>query len=291
MTVLLPERRSKLFVRSIWLFNLFLVAMIWWWWPQDPGTGPKVAVEQMASAEDVEMAGPVAPLLAVEKESPVGLVLLVVGLGPDKQALNSLRKIDLPLILGVVPQEPYSRDYCDLAKEQGWPAIAHIPMEPSDPEQIDHPSCLTSDRSREEVAAELEKMISSLTWIYGLSNHQGAKLTENGRLMEEVARFAKKHDYFIVDNKNGGSSQLYKKAQAAEVPVLRRDIYLDGDGTPGTEASVKSQLLYAQELALREERPIVMVAHARPATLSVLKQIPQILDLNKTPILELAEIF
>ncbi len=297
------QKRGRWLVRAIWAANLLLVLLIvlglFLWNPAErqvktAATEPKAerqAETLPATAPEETVPEPVA-VKEKENEKPgAALVLVVVGLGSNKNEVEWLKNVDYPLALGLVPMRPYTAGLGAMAQKRGWITMAHIPMEPLDSNDIDHPACLISDMKRDELRTELDKMLTSLPPVYGVSNHQGAKLTARPKIMEAFAEVCAEKQLFILDNKNSGSSYLFKKGQSAGVPVARRDIYLDGDGTKGDISSLKAQLDYAHNMALREGRPVVVVAHARAETLKFLPLVTKTIDLTLTPIISISDLF
>ncbi len=300
------QKRGQRLVKLIWAANGLLVLLIilgLFLWPaaRSPDAEAGKNAEQVIAAQDTASEPneapkqPDAPLTPVDEqklEKPgAALVMVVVGLGNNKNEADWLKKVDYPLALSLVPMRSGSAGLAAMAKKRGWVTMAHIPMEPLDSNEIDHQACLISDMKRDELRTELNKMLNSLPEVYGVSNHQGAKLTARPKIMEAFSEICAEKQLFILDNKNSGSSYLYKKGLAAGVPVARRDIYLDGDGTRGDEASLKAQLNYAHKMALREERPVVVVAHAYEATLKFLPQAAETIDLTLTPIISISDLF
>ncbi len=176
--------------------------------------------------------------------------------------------LPVPLTTGVIPGLAASDAVANAAYERGHEILVHLPMEPLGERYDTLEAELHSGMTPDQFAAFMDTM-TTVPHATGISNHQGSAATQDRELMDRLADWCSRHDWYILDSITHPGSVLYRAATAANVPAYRRDIFLDHYQEPD---SIRAQLRAAVELAERREGLVVVIGHPRASTLQVLQE-------------------
>ncbi|WP_213875663.1 divergent polysaccharide deacetylase family protein [Pseudomonas sp. dw_358] len=178
------------------------------------------------------------------------------------------RALDLPgpVTLAVMPDTPHAAEFAGEANKAGKTVIIHMPMDPATGPFAWHP-----DLPQAELQARLEAAIKAVPYAVGLNNHEGSRMTSRPDAMGWLMASLQAHDLFFVDSRTSPKTVGAAKAQAAGVPSVSRDVFLDDVRTP---EAVAKQLQTAISIA-RKHGSVVVIGHPYPVTLDLLeKQLP-----------------
>ena len=144
----------------------------------------------------------------VEEEEEVGprVALVLDDFGYSKKNFEKLKDLGIPVTMAVLPNVPYSKKACDVAKENGFEVILHMPMEPIDNAKPMEKDTILVVMDDPVVESKIDGALNSIYSAKGISNHMGSRATGDKRLMELVFSDLKKRDLFFLDSYTSGNS-------------------------------------------------------------------------------------
>lgn len=178
------------------------------------------------------------------------------------------RTIDLPkeINLSFLPYGARSAKLAREARAAGHEILVHIPMEPHGQQDPGADALLTS-MSSQEVTNALARNLAQLEGYVGINNHMGSRFTEDVRALLPVMKSLDERGLIFLDSRTSQASAAAKVGQAAGVPTLGRDIFLDHAQGPD---NLLNQLDQLESIARRNGRAIA-IGHPHDMTLEVLE--------------------
>ncbi|MCB2198418.1 divergent polysaccharide deacetylase family protein [bacterium] len=187
----------------------------------------------------------------------------------NSEVVQGVLALDVPLTLAVIPHLWASERVARAAIKNGKEVIVHLPMQPVGENASLEKHYLHASMDNRTVDDFLEDAIRAVPGAIGLNNHMGSAATQDSSLMARVAGWCGRHNWLILDSITHPSTVLYREADRARVPAVRRDIFLDHRQD---EASIRRQLERAVDLAKRRNGPVVVIGHPHRETWNVLHQ-------------------
>lgn len=197
----------------------------------------------------------------------VGIV--IDDIGWSQGIVQQLRSIDPAIDLAIMPFTPYSVETAREAYSAGMEVLVHVPMEPhgevaTNPEN----GMLLSFMPPADMAAQLRRCIEAVPYAVGINNHMGSKLTEDAAAMAVVMAGVQQFGLFFLDSATTPCSMACDVAGRLNVPVARRNVFLDTDLSLD---AILAQLAELGEIARREGFAIG-IGHPHPVTLEALRR-------------------
>lgn len=203
------------------------------------------------------------------------LAIVIDDVGRELHLFDQLLALRFPLTFSVLPGSVYApgaqlRLRADRRRYRE--ILLHLPCEPEDPAKMlegQEPgeTFLRVGDPPEALRAALRAALARVPGAVGVNNHMGSRLTAERAAMDALMPELHARGLFFLDSRTTATSQALAAAQAAGVPTLARDIFLDVDPAPG---AVLAQLERAAERA--RDRPTVIIAHPSPAVVEVLRE-------------------
>ncbi len=203
------------------------------------------------------------------------LAIVIDDVGRELHLFDQLLALRFPLTFSVLPGSAYApgaqlRLRADRRRYRE--ILLHLPCEPEDPAKMlegQEPgeTFLRVGDPPEALRAALRAALARVPGAVGVNNHMGSRLTAERAAMDALMPELHARGLFFLDSRTTATSQALAAAQAAGVPTLARDIFLDVDPAPG---AVLAQLERAAERA--RDRPTVIIAHPSPAVVEVLRE-------------------
>ena len=205
------------------------------------------------------------PALAL-RAWPAGprLSLIIDDLGREPAVLDRLLALDEHVTFALMPNTPAAPQMAARLADAGREVIAHLPMEPQPPAEIDGPDFLTTTQAPDEAARAAEHLLDRLPASVGAHNHLGGRYTTSPAHMAALLNVLKQRSMFFVDDRTSPASVAEATAKVIGVRTSARTHSLD---LPGQE--VRSAFK-AVEAALVLDGQAVVVAHGDPDTLTAL---------------------
>ncbi len=194
------------------------------------------------------------------------VAIVIDDMGVDRA--RSLRMIDLegPLTLSLMTYADNLPDLAARARRGGHEVMAHLPMEPIDPKENPGKGALRVGMDEAAIRATLAADLDTWNGYVGINNHMGSKFTTDRARMNVVMMELKARGLLWLDSKTIQGSAGTAAAQAAGVPYIERDVFIDNEQT--VEA-VLAQLAEAEKVA-RGRGTAIAIGHPHDATLEAL---------------------
>ncbi|MBU3934179.1 MAG: divergent polysaccharide deacetylase family protein [Candidatus Omnitrophica bacterium] len=207
--------------------------------------------------------------LRPKEEARAKVAIVIDDWGYNLRYLNFLKQIDIPLTVSILPNLRYSSKIAGLARRLDKKVILHLPLEPEKKGRNigleEH--TITSNMSEEEVIENFRVALTSVPYACGVSNHMGSRATKDARLMSVIFAELKKRRLFFLDNLVTDKSICKQLAAKMKIKFVGRDFFLDNtDNYEYIEEQFKKLTEFAKGTG-----QAVGIAHARPATLKVLR--------------------
>jgi polysaccharide deacetylase 2 family uncharacterized protein YibQ len=209
-----------------------------------------------------------APLPPAQTPGRAGLAIVMDDLGEDMRAVHALLDLRIPITFAILPHARRARDTALAAHAAGCTVLIHQPMEALDPAAKPGPNPLRAGMPRERMEAIFRQSLARVPHAEGLNNHMGSRFTSRPEDVRLFCEIAADSGLFVLDSVTHPASVLYEEAQAAGIPAIRRDAFLDAK--PG-KAAVLAQLREATRLALQGKQ-VVVIGHPRADTLAALQE-------------------
>lgn len=182
--------------------------------------------------------------------------------------MNIIEQIKSPLTIAVLPDLHYSRVIAENLHRRGFEIILHLPMEPKDKSAMEKNTIKISMNER-QIAGIIDKDLSSVPHVKGVSNHTGSMATADVGTMEAVFRVLKKRKLYFLDSYVTADSKCFEVASKHGLRFSKRDVFLDNKNDP---KYIKKQLYILRDKA-RLKGYAVGIGHDRKNTLEVLRDI------------------
>lgn len=212
---------------------------------------------------------------AVERRSGYKprVVLIIDDLGNDRESLDRLAEIGVPLNVGVLPYLPYSGYVAREAEKSGMDVILHLPMEPR------YSSGYTADDAGEGVLLvgyslsrikdQFRRNFLEVPNAIGVNNHMGSKFMENEELVRTLMEEIKTRGLYFVDSLTSSESKGYGVAKDFGVKALKRDVFIDSSdrGKEYTKKQIDRLVGIAEKTGMG-----VGIGHPYPQTIEALAE-------------------
>lgn len=206
---------------------------------------------------------------AIKERQLPKVAIVLDDWGYNRNNLEMLRSIDMPLTLAVLPNLRYSKDIAKESQYKNRQVILHMPMEPKGKFKRLEENTLTADMSQDKIQSVFYKALSSVTTAAGVSNHMGSKFTSDKEGMDKFLKLLKKKKMFFVDNISAKDSICRQIAAKNKVKFAQRNVFLDNFNDVDY---IKGQIYKLFKIA-KSEGFAVGTGHDRRKTLIAIQQI------------------
>ncbi|MFA5311408.1 MAG: divergent polysaccharide deacetylase family protein [Candidatus Omnitrophota bacterium] len=182
--------------------------------------------------------------------------------------MSIIGQIKLPLTIAVLPDLNYSRAISEKLHRGDFEIILHLPMEPKERAAMEKNTIKVS-MSEEQIAVIIDKGLSSLAYVRGVSNHMGSMATSDAGTMEAVFRVLKKRKLYFLDSYVTARSKCREAASKHGLRFAKRDVFLDNNNDP---EYIRKQLYILRDKA-RLNGYAIGIGHDRRNTLQVLRDV------------------
>lgn len=200
------------------------------------------------------------------------LAIIIDDVGQSLAVGRRVVALPGPVALAILPFLPHSQALADEAAAAGKPVMLHLPMENMGGLSIG-PGGLTTAMPEAEYRSRVQQALNAFSPIQGVNNHMGSRLTADRQRMDWLMQLLAERQLFFVDSRTTAETQAAFAAEAAQVPSVSRDVFLDNQ---------RSEAEIAYEFALvvakaRKEGAAVLIGHPYPETLRYLeRRLPQL---------------
>jgi polysaccharide deacetylase 2 family uncharacterized protein YibQ len=131
------------------------------------------------------------------------------------------------------------------------------------------PGALELDQTRSEFAAVFAADLAAVPFARGVNNHMGSLLTRHPGHMRWLMEELRAHGpLFFIDSYTTAASVGLQVARENGVPALRRNVFLDGELSPGAIEAQWQRLL----AEARAHGSAIGIGHPHAATLALLER-------------------
>lgn len=219
-----------------------------------------------------------APLVAFAVRAPATggrpvIAVVIDDVGVDRA--RALRMIDVPgpLTLSLMTYAEGLPDLSSRARKAGHEVMAHLPMEPLDPNENPGRGALRVNMDSATIRKTLAADLDPWSGYVGINNHMGSKFTGDRARMDVVMAELKARGLLWLDSKTAAASTGTSAARAAGVPFVERDVFIDNEQTVD---AVLKQLSEAERIA-KARGTAIAIGHPHDATReALLRWLPQI---------------
>jgi polysaccharide deacetylase 2 family uncharacterized protein YibQ len=202
------------------------------------------------------------------------LAIVIDDVGRELHHFEQLLALRFPLSFSVVPGGAYAAGaQLRLRGDRRRPReiLLHLPAEPLDPGAMQvgpeaREQFLRVGDSPEQLRAALSAALERVPAAVGLNNHMGSRFTADRAAMDALMPVLRERGLFFLDSRTTPHSQALAAAEAAGVPALGRDVFLDHDPRP---EAILAQLERAAARA--REAPTVVIAHPSREVVEILR--------------------
>ncbi len=203
------------------------------------------------------------------------MAVVIDDVGRELHLFEQLLALRFPLTFSVLPGSVYAAGVqLRLRADRRRPReiLLHLPCEPVDADKM-----LTGAEAQEHflrVGEPAQRLRDSLAEALrrvptatGVNNHMGSRLTADRAAMDAVMPVLREAGLYFLDSRTSPHSQGLAAAEAAGVPALGRDVFLDHDPRP---EAILAQMKTAAAAA--QESPVVLIAHPSPGVVELLRE-------------------
>lgn len=167
---------------------------------------------------------------------------------------------------------PHARDLAGLtaeARAHGHEVMAHIAMEPRDPEADPGQGVLLTDLAAGALRAQLGEQLDRFSAYppVAVNNHMGSRFTADPTAMAPVMAELAQRELLFLDSLTAAESVGAATARQAGVTAVVRDTFIDHNKDPAAIEAALDEL----EAQARRTGTAIGIGHPYPETLAVLR--------------------
>lgn len=193
--------------------------------------------------------------------------LLIDDMGVNVAQSARAMALPGPLTLSWLPYATRLSQQVAAGAARGHETMLHMPMEPLG--RLDPgPGALRTWQSPERNLGYLRAALAAVPGAVGLNQHEGSVASLSTPLMDLVMGELRERGMAFVDSRTIPHSVALRRAQAAGLPSMAHDLFLDNDPNP---AAIRARLAELEGIARRSGHAMA-IAHPRQTTMDVLEQ-------------------
>lgn len=223
---------------------------------------------------------------SVAAQSPARIAIVIDDLGNQPTLDARFIQLSGPVALAFLPDAPATPRLARAAHQAGKPVLLHLPMAGSDPMHVE-PNTLHVGMSRRQLITFVRRAITRVPFLEGLNNHQGSQLTASQQLMDWLmTELSAYPGLYFIDSRTTAETRAEQLAWQHGIPVARRRVFLDNNESPQAIATQLQQLA----VIARREGHAIAIGHPNPATLAVLRNLPDWLQAENLQLVSPAQL-
>lgn len=161
-------------------------------------------------------------------EKQLKAAIIIDDFGGGTGGVRDFLEGDIPITAAVMPFTENSREHAEWAHKNGFEVIVHLPMQPKKGKRSWlGPNPITVDLSPKEVKQRVEEALKSVPHAVGMNNHMGSLAVEDEEIVRAIVEVANEKKLYIIDSGTSPKSKFPKVAKEMNVPLLKRDVFLD----------------------------------------------------------------
>jgi uncharacterized protein len=198
------------------------------------------------------------------------IAIIIDDLGYRRAEGLRAARLPGPVAVAILPHTRHAAELAREADSSGKEVVLHVPMEAVPPAVVLGPGALMLTQTRAELASVLADDLAAVPLARAVSNHMGSSFTREPERMRWIMEELRSHGPLLfVDSYTTADSVGLAIAREVGVPVLRRDVFLDGTDTLEAIEHEWRRLL----ARAREQGFALGIGHPRAATLDLLERV------------------
>jgi polysaccharide deacetylase 2 family uncharacterized protein YibQ len=207
---------------------------------------------------------PAAPLTPTEPAAPIrpiprqrgSLAFVIDDAGNNLADLEPFLHFPGPLTIAVLPGLAYSAETARRIRAAGKEVFLHQPMEAlggQDP----GPGAVYAGMGAAEIRTIVERNIAEIGPIAGMNNHQGSKVTMDGKAMETILAICRDYGIYFLDSRTTADTAAPELAKRMGMKIGERDVFIDN-------MQEKSAMIRAVQEGLQKTEKkgaVIMIGH------------------------------
>ena len=186
-------------------------------------------------------------------------------------------ELGVSITCAIIPGHEQTSKFAQKASAAGQEVIIHMPMESSIPTSGKEDYSIKAGMTSEEIEWRMREVLKEIPEAVGMNNHQGSKVTTNGKVMSVIGSVLKKNKKYFIDSRTTPETIGEQTMRSLGVPTARRHVFLDNDPA---EDLIQEQVKVLAAKA-KENGVAVGIGHVKENTLNVLKNaIPDLKEQN-----------
>lgn len=154
--------------------------------------------------------------------------IIIDDFGGCTRGVSNFLEGNVPITVAIMPFTENSKEHAQWAHKNGFEVMIHLPMQPKHGKKSWlGPKPITVNLSPEEVKERVKEAIKDVPYAVGMNNHMGSLAVENEEIVRAIVEVAKEIHLFIIDSGTSPNSKFPEIAKELEVPLLKRDVFLD----------------------------------------------------------------
>jgi polysaccharide deacetylase 2 family uncharacterized protein YibQ len=168
------------------------------------------------------------PTVAHGEEKQLKASIIIDDFGGGQGGVKDFLECKIPITAAVMPFTEKSKEHATWAHRNGIEVMIHLPMQPKKGKRSWlGPKPITVDLTPHEVRERVLDAIESVPYAKGMNNHMGSLAVEKEEIVRAIVEVAKEKDLYIIDSGTSQKSKFPAIAKEMDVPLLKRDVFLD----------------------------------------------------------------
>ncbi len=210
------------------------------------------------------------------------LSIVIDDVGRELHLLEKLTSLRYRLTFSVLPGSVYASGAqlrLKADRRRYREVLLHLPMEPHDAGHMRvgaeaTETWLLSTDNADALRRKTEAALDRVPAAIGVNNHMGSKLTTDRAAMDAIMPVLEARKVFFLDSRTDAATQAAAAAEAAGVPHVSRQVFLDHDDDPEAIAAQ-----FVEAVRLSKLGPTIAIGHPSAALYEVLARgLPDALD-------------
>jgi len=163
----------------------------------------------------------------IPKNLPM-VAIIIDDLGYDMGLAEKFLELNGVITLSVLPHGTFSKKIARIAREKQIEIMLHLPMEPNEyPKVKPGPGGILFSMTPDLLIAQLNKNIANVSYIKGVNNHMGSRITADSSRMNQIFSVLRRKNLFFIDSRTTRETRCKSSARLFHVPFAERDVFLD----------------------------------------------------------------
>ena len=188
----------------------------------------KIPAYEIYPKKDMHEYRPLSKLKTTPVQKLPKIAIIIDDLGYDKIITDKYLGLNAVFTFSVLPYSPFKEAIVKTVHERGYEIMLHLPMEPNEyPRVKPGRGALLTSMSPDQLIDQLNETLDDVSFITGVNNHMGSKMTAISSQMNQVFSVLKKRELFFIDSRTTAQTLCSQSARLFQVPFAQRNVFLD----------------------------------------------------------------